>query len=630
MNRLMDLYGQGYQPSDGEVLDTRAVTNRLARNQAYEDSVSGSVNRLLEAAHQNTPRMPTYTPRLPGMAMGNAGHVANFLMDAAYEGAKTANRWLGASVFPERVQTGDVLAPLGAGAMVSPNALMRSGARQGAQIAEPQALPAPLGPEARNRADGYNLLAYHGTDAPEHFSSFSIAEARNPRERASFFTTNPEVASMYAAGKNQDYEKGRVMPVLLKDDQIHDFDMYSGKVFGDPMQLAQMQAREQGKSIIRFLRGPDQDKAIYAVLNPESVRNRYTHPDILADQSRASVPGTVLNSLPMDEASRMARAREMGFTGTARRTALPEEVWGPRFQKLMSQQYRIAEAGDDYSTMYDILRAKYHNSPGDSPELKQAIAGKLGELEGLLGKEWLNKYSDGGLFADQSRASVPGTVVNAAASEPQGIRAYHGSPHDFDRFDSSKIGTGEAYQSEGHGLYFAENEAVARSYRDKLKSRKSLAPSFAQTALDISGGNREKAIAYARSRANSDVGDNRQADWRDALHYLENGSTDPSLQGRMYEVRINARPEQFHEINADDAAARASVVGPEAANRLRDQGYAGVRYLDRGSRQAGEGTYNYVVFDDSLIEILRKYGLVPGAAVGGSALMGAQDAEAGQ
>src|SRR5690606_38642657 len=28
------------------------------------------------------------------------------------------------------------------------------------------------------------------------------------------------------------------------------------------------------------------------------------------------------------------------------------------------------------------------------------------------------------IFADQARSSVPGTVVNAAASEPQGIRAY--------------------------------------------------------------------------------------------------------------------------------------------------------------------------------------------------------------
>ncbi len=50
------------------------------------------------------------------------------------------------------------------------------------------------------------------------------------------------------------------------------------------------------------------------------------------------------------------------------------------------------------------------------------------------------------------------------------IRAYHGSPHDFDKFDISKIGTGEGAQAYGHGLYFAESEPVARQYRDNISA----------------------------------------------------------------------------------------------------------------------------------------------------------------
>ena len=46
------------------------------------------------------------------------------------------------------------------------------------------------------------------------------------------------------------------------------------------------------------------------------------------------------------------------------------------------------------------------------------------------------------------------------------IRAYHGSPYDFERFDLSKIGTGEGAQAYGHGLYFAENPAVAAGRSD--------------------------------------------------------------------------------------------------------------------------------------------------------------------
>ena len=51
------------------------------------------------------------------------------------------------------------------------------------------------------------------------------------------------------------------------------------------------------------------------------------------------------------------------------------------------------------------------------------------------------------------------------------ITAYHGSPHSFDQFDLSKIGTGEGAQSYGSGLYFAENEGTAA--RTEACSRKS-------------------------------------------------------------------------------------------------------------------------------------------------------------
>ncbi len=45
------------------------------------------------------------------------------------------------------------------------------------------------------------------------------------------------------------------------------------------------------------------------------------------------------------------------------------------------------------------------------------------------------------------------------------LTVFHGSPHKFKKFDASKIGTGEGAQAYGHGLYFAENPAVAKSYQ---------------------------------------------------------------------------------------------------------------------------------------------------------------------
>src|SRR5262249_41915763 len=48
--------------------------------------------------------------------------------------------------------------------------------------------------------------------------------------------------------------------------------------------------------------------------------------------------------------------------------------------------------------------------------------------------------------------------------------------------------------------------------------------------------------------------------------------------------------------------------GEGGTEELRKAGIPGIKYLDQGSRAAGEGSRNYVVFDDKLIDILRTYG----------------------
>lgn len=46
--------------------------------------------------------------------------------------------------------------------------------------------------------------------------------------------------------------------------------------------------------------------------------------------------------------------------------------------------------------------------------------------------------------------------------------AYHGSPHEFDKFDLGAIGSGEGAQAHGWGLYFAQDRKVSERYREKL------------------------------------------------------------------------------------------------------------------------------------------------------------------
>ena len=263
-----------------------------------------------------------------------------------------------------------------------------------------------------------------------------------------------------------------------------------------------------------------------------------------------------------------------------------------------------------------------------------------------------SNYGAAGLLGAAAVAGlVPGVGDAAAQGIKKGIRAYHGSPHNFDKFDMSKIGTGEGAQAYGHGLYFAEREDVAKSYREAGR-RSSYGSDYATATLKAKDGDYEKAANLIREeiRQTGDfVSREELKDLNDALYLLERKKTST---GNMYEVNINANPDDFLDwdkplseqsqkvqeaINAIGsrglyeaseieppfrpalagnprgrqvvAGIRDTVGGTAYSETLRDAGIPGIKFLDAGSRGAGDGSRNYVVFDDALIEILRKYGI---------------------
>ena len=82
--------------------------------------------------------------------------------------------------------------------------------------------------------------------------------------------------------------------------------------------------------------------------------------------------------------------------------------------------------------------------------------------------------------ANISKAEMYSRLNFEKASEqdlPQGVKfqvdAWHGSPYEFDKFTTQKIGTGEGAQAFGWGLYFTDLEGIARGYAqigDKILS----------------------------------------------------------------------------------------------------------------------------------------------------------------
>lgn len=175
-----------------------------------------------------------------------------------------------------------------------------------------------------------------------------------------------------------------------------------------------------------------------------------------------------------------------------------------------------------------------------------------------------------------------GAIPKAAGSMNMGIgkpiKAFHGSPHDFNAFDMSKIGTGQGAQTYGHGLYFAENEGVARSYRDALSHLtqdelssvvRALPDKYRGSgAIPKPGGtdNAHRIVKHIRGAVNAgdiktpsqyltdfDVGELGAA-YKIAADVLEN-------KGRMYEVNLHADPNKFLDWDKPLSGQGADVRG---------------------------------------------------------------------
>lgn len=249
------------------------------------------------------------------------------------------------------------------------------------------------------------------------------------------------------------------------------------------------------------------------------------------------------------------------------------------------------------------------------------------------------------------------------------IKAYHGSPHAFDKFDMSKIGSGEGAQAYGHGLYFAENPNIANWYRQQLgkyydrmttpKGEMSLdeaikkfhpegeatskVMSMFRDKLDVDTFNKvieDKVIPEIRAKYPESEWENFspqsgnlynvELKWPDAARE----AVDPLGEHHLldWDAPLSEQPEGVKSIigklsSEMTGPVRESMIGDEylrhlqsilkfagrgdekAETLLNEAGIPGIRYLDQASRNAGYGTHNYVMFDDQFPEIVSRNGV---------------------
>jgi len=292
----------------------------------------------------------------------------------------------------------------------------------------------------------------------------------------------------------------------------------------------------------------------------------------------------------------------------------------------------------------------------------------------------VNRSDQSVLVSERQKALARALLADKATemgANMVGATVWHGSPHKFDKFDSSKIGTGEGAQAYGHGLYLAEAPSVAKSYadtlsqyhigtRDGVKSGGDFAdvlvanagdyPASLSSAIrsqankvatDLAGGKTaEQVIAsmrngpYARmysgladavekmsptkaggSLYKVDLPDNaiaRMLDWDKPLADQSAYVAGQLERAGMYDpLSRMSHGTLWHDISAHISNKRGSITKnlkrdqAAAAEAMREIGIPGIRYLDRGSRGAGQGSSNFVIFpgQEDILTILERNGV---------------------
>lgn len=292
--------------------------------------------------------------------------------------------------------------------------------------------------------------------------------------------------------------------------------------------------------------------------------------------------------------------------------------------------------------------------------------------------------------------------VRATKGLPVGAATvYHGSPYRFNRFDPTKIGSGEGAQAYGYGHYVAESPAVAKGYQEVLASPRNqvmagkgvyIEPSPAgdetwrlagisevgkmrgrvgdatQGITDYRFNNPASAIRYAKRqgllprdqkpimmeiasegqyrqvRSASEMEDPKynQLIASDPGSFYTIDLPDPAIARMLdWDKPLSQQPEVLKILEAHQTMGKQSLGWKGApagqwekamslpsrtgewlyreivnndplrtSEALRNLGIPGIRYLDQGSRGAGQGTSNFVVFpgEEDLLRILNVEG----------------------
>ena len=245
---------------------------------------------------------------------------------------------------------------------------------------------------------------------------------------------------------------------------------------------------------------------------------------------------------------------------------------GEKFEELSHSDYALRK------TFSKEGAAVYQDAVKTFQQGNQAVSQTAKEnayLYARMAERWAQirrDYGDTAYTAKDFAAAHPirigGTGSDVQFGQRFEQRAWHGSSHDFDKFDLGYIGTGEGAQAHGWGLYFAGNKDISQGYANKLSNPVGKVNVAGITySIGRGGGSwrvrniatgelvskmkivkaisalyteqgKDKALKYLKDKA--DQMRKFKKIWIDAYDWLKNQEIDDSQwhNGKLYEVEI--------------------------------------------------------------------------------------------
>lgn len=226
------------------------------------------------------------------------------------------------------------------------------------------------------------------------------------------------------------------------------------------------------------------------------------------------------------------------------------------------------------------------------------------------------------------------------AYNPIGMTAWHGSPHIFEKFDLSKIGSGVGQQAYGKGLYLAESPSFANEFKTNLSGFSSGAKSALRQAnndYDLALQAQNKKLEHYKSLIESGGGgDIKRAN--DFLNLTQKNIKDLEAmrqgveenKGALYKVDLpdthvrrmldweaplKEQPRNVRMLAKslgmdmnDLGGDLVAKVGKDEAGRatMQKADIRGIKYLNDQNPNSKDKSRNFVVFDPNHLTILER------------------------